>query len=181
MLLCHGEHCAASSWHHFYLLGYASHSKFMGGVPFSPVLGQFLIVRQYRDGHFLCAQSWQDCAGCCAMIRSQGYTVLAPRYLGMVCDHFSHFWPNNDSLLERMTLPPPLNLTWVISRKFANLMGQKNICGIVHSNFNPTLNLCPWRDSSCLLTKIDENSLGTPWGDLRDENFKGDHGHLILI
>ena len=38
-----------------FVLGCASRPKFMGGVPFSLVLGQLSIARQYRDGRFLCA------------------------------------------------------------------------------------------------------------------------------
>ena len=48
-----------------FVLGCDGHSNFLGGVPFSHVLSQFLIMRQYCDGHFLGMQSWQDCAGCC--------------------------------------------------------------------------------------------------------------------
>ena len=110
-----------------------------------------------------------------------GLWRAAPVYLGLVRDHFSHFFPYNDPLLDRVTPPPSLNLAWAISPKFANLMGQKNTCGIAHSYFNPTLNICPWRDSSCHLAKIDDNSLGTSSGDMRDENFKGDRGHFLLI
>ena len=59
------SHYTASLWHHFFVLGCASHFKYVGGVPFSHVLGQFLIMRQHRDGHFLCKQSWQDRSDCC--------------------------------------------------------------------------------------------------------------------
>ena len=55
-----------------------------------------------------------------------GLCRAAPVYLGLVRDHFSHFFPYNDPLLDRVTPPPPLNLAWAISRKFVNLMGQKN-------------------------------------------------------
>ena len=50
----------------------------------------------------------------------------APVYLGLVRDHFSQIFSYNDPLLDRMTPPPSLNLAWAISRKFVNLMGQKN-------------------------------------------------------
>ena len=54
-----------------------------------------------------------------------GLWRTAPVYLGLVRDHFSHFFPYNDPLLDRVTPPPPLNVAWAISCKFANLMGQK--------------------------------------------------------
>ena len=54
-----------------------------------------------------------------------GLCRAAPVYLGLVRDHFSHFFPYNDPLLDRVTPPPPLNLAWAISCNFANLMGQK--------------------------------------------------------
>ena len=42
----------------------ASLSQFAGRVPSNPVLGQFLIMKQYCDGRFLSKQSWLDCKGC---------------------------------------------------------------------------------------------------------------------
>ena len=43
-----------------------------------------------------------------------GLCHTAAVYLGLVHDHFSHFLPYNDALLDRVTPPPPLNLTWAI-------------------------------------------------------------------
>ena len=65
MLFVHGAHCTASLWHLCLGLDCASHSKFAGRVSFSHVLSKFLIANQYCGGHFLHAQSWQDCTGCC--------------------------------------------------------------------------------------------------------------------
>ena len=60
-----------------FVLGCDGHSNFVGGVPFSHVLSQFLIKRQYRDGRFLCEHSslvhavvfklTRDCTGCFAV------------------------------------------------------------------------------------------------------------------
>ena len=51
--------------HLHHVLGCASLSKFVGGVPFCQVLGQFLIARQYRNGYFFHEQSWLGHMGCC--------------------------------------------------------------------------------------------------------------------
>ena len=61
-----------------FVLGCAGHSNFAGGVPFSHVLSQFLIERQYPDGCFLLEHSslvravvfkqTRDCTGCFAVI-----------------------------------------------------------------------------------------------------------------
>ncbi len=59
----------------YHILGCASRSKFVGGVPFSQVLGQFLTVRQYRDGQFLCKQSWQDRAVLRALLAFPGTMI----------------------------------------------------------------------------------------------------------
>ena len=82
----------------FFVLGCASHSKFMGGVPFSLVLRQFLIARQYRDGCFLrvspgkIAQAVASRAGnYYARDSITGLCRAASVYLGLVPDHFSHF------------------------------------------------------------------------------------------
>ena len=53
-----------------------------------------------------------------------GLCRAAPVYLGLVRDHFSHFFPYNDPLLDRVTPPPPLNLAWAILHQIVNSMGQ---------------------------------------------------------
>ncbi len=45
-----------------FVLGCAGHSNFVGGVPSSHVISQFLIKRQYRDGCSLCEHSSLMCA-----------------------------------------------------------------------------------------------------------------------
>ena len=60
MLLFDGVHHAVSFQHLHHVLGHASLSKFVGGVPLNHALSQFLIARQYCNGHILCKQSWLD-------------------------------------------------------------------------------------------------------------------------
>ena len=74
-----------------FVLGCAGHSNFVGGVPFSHVLSQFLIERQYRDGCFLRKHSnlvravvfklTRDCTGCFAVVATDlviFYKIMTP-------------------------------------------------------------------------------------------------------
>ncbi len=147
----------------------------------------FLPTGKRLRSWFLCTQSWQDHAGCCKpvaftghVIWSQGWAVLASIYMG---------WSTTILVIFDHIMTPFKNawlhlLPWILLGQYCirsqTWWDNKNTCGIMHSYFNPTLNLCPWRDSSCHLAEIDDNALGTSWGDLKNENFKGDWCHFKL-
>ena len=131
-----------------------------------------------------------DCAGCFTVVLGHlvvpcllqciwgwSVTFLVIFDLIMTSMRIGLLWKQEGFLLHDSTSSPESNLGSAWDRKSD---GTKKPCGNTHSYFNPTFNLCPWRDTSCHLTKIDKNALGMPWGNLKNENFKGDQGQYSV-
>ena len=93
MLLLHGSNCAASLWCLHLVLGCASLSKFVSGVPLNHVLGQFLIMRL----------PWLlDAMGCCTIKKTSCHVTPPPpmNQLGQYLNRLQIWWDKKKYLWD---------------------------------------------------------------------------------
>ncbi len=96
------------------------------------------------------------------VIRSQGCAVLLQHVWGWSATILVIFYHVMTPILKAWLQLLP----WILLGQYCIILqtwwDNENTRGIMNSYFNPRLNLCPWRDSSCHLTEIDEIDFGTP-------------------